>query len=149
MQWLHFDPGVFTGYLLTAIAADGYQVVPIAVSRGSGYFSNYGALKGADAWLDCVGRGWGYVAGGVGKESSYRPGVELNCRLVSASDQTILMREIISYSSFENKLGITISPDSNYAFVDFDALTADPGKAAAGIDAALRTSAKVVGTLLR
>src|SRR5262249_33250585 len=73
----------FADYLQTAVAAAGYRVVPIVAQRtGVEFLPDYGTSAGADAWLDCVGLGWGYLAAGIGTSTPYRPAVGMKCRLV-------------------------------------------------------------------
>jgi hypothetical protein len=137
--------------LRAAIAADGYRVVPIVQSRSdSNYLSDYHTLTGADAWLDCAGLYWGYIAAGIADSTPYRPSVIVKCRLVRATDQTILMRDTLFY----NPVGLTgtfveLAPDPSFAYVTFDKLTADPNGAVAGMDAAFQHTTQAVGTLLK
>ena len=147
-----FTPnGPFVEALRTALIANGYEAKAVDLPRsGFGYFEDYGTLSGADAWLDCVGLQWGYAAAGVGADQPYRPTVWAKCQLVRAADRTVLMREIVMYNSFSRSAAfVSVSPDPAYAFVDTDALVADPDRMIAGIDTALRGTARAFANRLK
>jgi hypothetical protein len=142
--------------LVTSLQARGYaaKVVQISRKEGSGFLKAYppAADAGVDAYLDvsAIGIGYGYVAAGIGSEQPYRPFVWLNCKLVRASDSSVLMEDAVMY----NPIGaggkwVTVSPDPAYAFPDFDNLTAHPDEAAMGVNASMQKTADQIGTLMR
>lgn len=141
----------FADYLRKAIATDGYKVVPVTTARPDGdYLAHYPPVPDVDAWLDCVGEAWGYLAAGIGDDTPYRPVVMLKCRLVRTSDDAVLMRDHIWYNPLGHMTDfVALAPDPSIAFATFDTLTADPDHAVAGIDLALHVSAAAVGTLLK
>jgi hypothetical protein len=104
-----------------------------------------------DAYLDTV-VSYGYIAAGIGS-TPYHPIVYITARLVRATDSTVLMQDAISYNPVgpyaHNSQSVTIPPDPNYQFSNFDALAADPDKAVQGMQTALTQSAKTFGELLK
>ena len=72
------------------------------------------------------------------------------CRLVRAGDSAVLMEDTIAYNPVGPvQKAVTLSPDPNFSFEDFDALTADPGVAVNGLNAALTASANSIGALVQ
>ena len=93
---------------------------------------------------------YGYLAAGTGDSSPYRPRIAVNCKLIRASDAKLLMEDKVLY----NPLGtvskvVSLSPDPNYSFTDFDALTASPDKATEGLKVAFGQTADAIATLLQ
>ena len=145
-------PAHFVDYLRAAVAAEGYHVIHADMERGGfDYLSDYGTTSGADAWLDCVGLEWGYLAASSGNDTPYRPEALVKCRLVSAKDRKILMRDLFvyTYSSIGSRGFVTVAPDPAYVFPNFDTLKADPDRAVAGIDAALKGVAQAVAAQIK
>jgi hypothetical protein len=143
----------FPRALAASVEAQGYKVEMIPVTRDpdKGFLDNYQIATNikADAYLDVAVGVYGYVAAGMGDETPYRPLVSLGCKLVRVGSGSVLMRDTIVYNPVNPADNlITISPDPAYSFADFDALMADPTKATAGLDGALKQSAQAVGKLL-
>lgn len=142
--------------IVTSLQARGYaaKVVPISRKEGSGFLKSYPPVAdtGVDAYLDvsAIGIGYGYVAAGIGSDQPYRPFAWMNCKLVRASDSSVLMEDAVMYNPvLPNGKWVTISPDPAYAFRDFDNLTAHPDEAATGINASLQKTADQIGLLMR
>jgi hypothetical protein len=148
-------PNTLSHDLVAALQARGYaaKVVPIERKEGSGFLKTYppAADSGVDAYLDvsAIGIGYGYVAAGIGSEQPYRPFVWVNCKLVRASDSSVLMEDAVMYNPIGDGKWVTISPDPAYAFPDFDNLTAHPDQAAAGVNTSLQKTAGQIGMLMR
>lgn len=144
----------FLNALSASLHDRGFAVKQIAVHRPDDKFLNTYPKSGdgVDAYLDIVfsGTNYGYVAAGIGKSTPYRPYVYVNCRLVRASDGTILMQDIVLDNSVNvPKDVVTVSANPDYAFTNFDDLNGDPNKAVAGMDDAFRRTADSIGNLLR
>jgi hypothetical protein len=141
--------------LVASLKAHGYGAKQVPVYRSkSGFLKSYptAAETGVDAFLDvsAVGIGYGYVAAGIGSSQPYRPFVWLDCKLVRASDASVLMQDRVMYNPVgEGPKQITISPDPTYQFADFDTLIAGQEQAYADLQAALRQTANQMGTLVR
>ena len=101
-----------------------------------------------DAFLD-IKMQYGYLAAGI--STPYRPFVFVECKLVKASDKSVLMQRTIAYNSLwpVPDQGVTLAPDPVYEFKDFDALIAEPDKAVEGLDKAIAQVAGTIGTLVR
>jgi hypothetical protein len=141
--------------LVTSLKSHGYgaKLVPVYRSK-PGFLKSYPTAgdTGVDAYLDvsAVGIGYGYVAAGIGSSQPYRPFVWLDCKLVRASDASVLMQDRVMYNPVgEGPKQITISPDPRYQFADFDTLMAGQEQAYADLQAALQQSANQMGTLVR
>jgi hypothetical protein len=143
----------FVHYIAAGLRADGYRVVMIPVNRSKADFvASYpkGPANGVDAYLDIVAQGYGYIAAGISAKTPYRPDISLKARLVEAKDSSVLMQEAVAYNPVSvTKDVITITPDAEYEFKDFDALVADPNKATTGLKMAMQHSAEMVATLLK
>ncbi len=144
----------FVADLSTALKAHGYAVVAVAAPRKSNldFAASYAppADTRVDAYLDVVSTGYGYLAAGTSDSEPYRPFFYVRVRLVRASDNSVLMQDVIAY----NPLGappkeITLSPDPAYAFSDWDALTANGTAATTGLDTAVHATADAVGDLVK
>ena len=87
----------FSQDLTAALTKDGYAVVPIAVARkDSGLLKELPAApQPVDAYLDVAVMNYGYVAAGIGDNTPYRPFLMLQCKLIRASDKTVLMQDKI------------------------------------------------------
>jgi hypothetical protein len=152
----NFNPqSAFIDALQKSLTAHGFtaKLVPID-KRDSGYLKQYPPVgpDKVDAYLDTsfIGTGYGYVAAGIGSSTPYRPFIYLNCRLVRASDSSVLMQDTILYDPINAGTKIvTISPDPAYTFTDFDAMEADPKNAVAGVDKSFNTTADTLAGLLK
>lgn len=148
----------FVEALKADLVSSGYEVKVIDVPRSkSDFLETYPASpdQPVDAYLDIssIGIGYGYVAAGIGSSTPYRPTVALKARLVNAKDRSVLMQNTVTYNPImfgAAKLNsITIPPDPEYQFNDFDTLVADPPKAITGLRTATEKSAHTIGTLLK
>lgn len=137
------------------LVANGYKVTMIPALRNkAGFLSTYPASGGpdqVDAYLDLVTLNYGYVAAGILDKTPYRPFYLLNVRLVRANDPSaVLMTDAVFYNPINPPSNaISISPDPEYQFVDFDAVEANPDKAVAGLQVAVQKTAATVSGLLR
>jgi hypothetical protein len=141
----------FVRHLDGALTSGGYAPAHSSVKRETqGFLKAYpkGADVQGDAHLDVVMH-YGYIASGM--STPYRPFVSVNVKLVRASDSALLMQKSIFYNPLNGapENTVTIAPDPTYEFTDFDALTADPAKAAKGLDTAIAQVATAMGTLLK
>lgn len=146
----------FDKALAETLTAEGYTVKNIDVKRSADFMKAYPKDAGVDAYLDVtfMGMGYGYLAAGMADSTPYRPFAYVNCRLVRASDNAVLMQDMVTYNfvsaqGIANPGGVTLSPDPAYNFVDFDALTADPPKATQGLHETLTVVAKSVAELVK
>ncbi|MEJ1969801.1 MAG: hypothetical protein WDN03_14370 [Rhizomicrobium sp.] len=154
LQSAHVEPPAeFLAALKASLAAQGYQTVDIAVAHGSSsLLKSYAAIATvpSDAYLDIAVVNYGYLAAGIGDSTPYRPFTGMRCRLVRSSDGKVLMEDVIAYNPIGTPANtVTIAPDPQYTFVDFDALMADRGRAVDGMNKALTDSAAAVGRLLQ
>jgi hypothetical protein len=151
-----FDPeATLEQDLTTVIQAKGYTARAVPVSRDAGDFvKSYPPPgdSGVDAYLDVtsVGIGYGYMAAGISSSDPYRPFLYLNCRLVRAKDNAVLMQDIVMYNVVgHGAKAVSIPPDPQFAFADTDALVANPKKTVDGMRAAFKQTADTIGTLVR
>lgn len=151
-------PNEFLSDLNAALQARGYAVVSVpAPSDRTSFLKSYPPAASADAYLDVAVIGYGYMAAGISDGDPYRPFVWLRGRLVRASDNSVLMQEVISLNPLNlgGWLGgganaqITLSPDPTYRYQDFDTLMAHPQQAPQGIRQALKQSADTLANVLR
>jgi hypothetical protein len=150
---------VFQDELLKSLSGKltiyGYSVSMVAVPRsGSGYLKVYpkGDDNKVDAYLDVVVTGYGYVAAGIGSSTPYRPVDFMKVRLVRAADSKILMEDTVVFNPVGPALAtniVTVPPNPDYTFEDFDALTADPARMTKGLEDSVDQSADAVAKLLR
>ncbi|MBI3676192.1 MAG: hypothetical protein HY243_06205 [Proteobacteria bacterium] len=145
----------FVQALESSLKAQGFDTKAVAVERKQGdYLKSYPATAdtGADAYLDISAVNYGYVAAGIGSSTPYRPFVYLLCRLVRASDGSVLMQDSIFYNPvapFGQGKNVSVSPDPAYTFVNFDAMTVEPDRTVTGIDLSLHQTSDALGRLLR
>jgi len=105
--------------------------------------------SGIEAYLDIVVHDYGYLSAGVGS-APYRPFVVLKCRLVRAGDGAVLMEDIIHYNSLgQPKNVVTVSPDTGYAYEDFDTMLAAGAQAIEGLSVAFSQTGDTLANLLR
>ncbi|MBV9992445.1 MAG: hypothetical protein JOZ72_14280 [Alphaproteobacteria bacterium] len=145
----------FEKSLEASLRAQGYEVKPVTVTRKQGEplkaFPST-AETGADAYLDISAVNYGYVAAGIGTSTPYRPFVYLNCKLVRASDSSVMMQDAIFYdpvAPFGQGKNVSISPDPAYTFVDFNTMESQPDQVVSGLDASVQQTTDAVGRLLR
>lgn len=144
----------FLDAISAALRHNGYHVVNIAVTRpDKNFLKTYPKpSQGVDAYLDITftGYGYGYVAAGMSKSDPFRPYAYLKCRLVRASNGTVLMQDTVLDNSINpSKNVVTVSANPAYEFTDFDSLNGHPKKAVTGMDDAFKRTASTIGDLLR
>jgi hypothetical protein len=141
--------------LSAKLTAGGYVVSMVAVPRsGADYLKTYpkGGENKVDAYLDVVVTGYGYVAAGIGSSTPYRPIDGIKVRLVRALDSKVLMEDTVVFNPVGPAVAsniVTVPPNPEYTFEDFDALTADPVAMTKGLKDAIDQSADAVAKLLR
>jgi hypothetical protein len=135
------------------LTAEGYIVTAIPMTRGSAdYIKVYPKADetNVDAYLDIVVVGYGYIAAGTGDSTPYRPAVAMRVRLVRARDSAVLMQDAVLYNPYNATTHeVTVAPDPDYVFVDFDTMTSDPQKMTAGLRIAIEQSMDATAKLLR
>jgi hypothetical protein len=143
----------FNGTLVASLAAKGYQVVTVPVTRENGkqldkYPDQFGVA--ADAYLDIAVYGYGYIAAAIADSAPYRPFMSARVRLIRASDKSVLMQDIVIYNPYNNpKNAVTISADPAYSYTTFDLLEGDRTGTVTGLKLAADQSADAVANLLR
>ncbi len=141
----------FLQALAAGLAAQGYTVTVIPANRDKdGFLAAYPPGQ-VDAYLDVVTMGYGYIAAGIKDSTPYRPFYALRAKLVRAGNTSaVLMDDAVFYNPINPPTNaISISPDPNYLFVDFDTLTGNPDRAVAGLQVAVEKTASTVSGLLR
>jgi hypothetical protein len=152
LQNQHFSAQDALAQSLTKeLEAKGYTVVMVPATREKpDFLTNYPTNTNVDAYLDVVTTWYGYVAAGVKDETPYRPGMNIKVKLVAAKNASILMQDVIAYNPINTpKDTVTIAPDPDYVFLDFDTLMGAPEKATQGLQVAATQSAINVGQLLK
>lgn len=157
MKTDHFVFGdTFKDSLSAQLKGEGYTVMDMPAERKSGdYMEKYPSADGSvDAYLDIVVVSYGYIASGIGGDTPYRPFVVAKCRLLRASDSSVLMQDAVVYNRVlgqyqPNDKVVTIPPDPKFAFSNFDSLVAYPKDAANDLGVAANETSKAVGTLLK
>lgn len=106
----------------------------------------------ADAYLDVVSGGYGYVSAGIG--SPWRPSAHFKIRMVDSDTQDILMENYIAYNPL-NYAGqqaaggaITLTPNPEYAFEKMEDMEAAPDLTTEGIVDALQQVADTMAKLV-
>jgi hypothetical protein len=144
---------IFIAGLTDMLKDEGYSVISVAAQRkGADFVKTYPAASAnpVDSYLDISVLNYGYVAAGMGDSSPYRPWVMARVKLVRASDDKVLMEDMVAYNTITViKNVITISPDPTYAFPSWSNLTADPKRAADGVSTSVHQSAESIGKLLK
>lgn len=138
-------------HLVKALGDAGYKaaVEPGAVRAKRIFLTSYSSKEAKpDAHLDLVIVNYGYISAGAGQP--WRPTVQATVRLVSASDNKVLMENQIVYNGMFTQNGvITLTPDPTYAFKNRDDMLADPSRLASGLETALNKVADTAVGLLR
>jgi hypothetical protein len=144
---------LFVSTLTSELEKEGYTVVSVPVTRkGSDLLKTYPAASGAavDSYLDLSTVIYGYVAAGIGKSAPYRPWASTRVKLVKSSDNSVLMEDTIAYNPIiVVKNVVSLSPNPDYAFDSWSGISADPGKAAAGVSDAVTQSARAIANLMK
>lgn len=139
----------------TRLQEEGYTVVMVPVERtGKEFLQSYpppGSEPKVDAYLDLV-VSYGYIAAGIGS-TPYRPNVYVTARLIRASDSAVLMQDAVSYNPVgpyaANSKAVSIPPDPNFQFSNFDSLVGNPGLAVKGMQTSIVQSTKIIGQRLQ
>ena len=145
--------GLYLANLKKALEARGYKVVDVPMMRTSesGLKKDYLSVSApnVDAYLDTAYY-YGYISAGVIGAAPYRPFVYTDCRLVKASDMTVMMEDSVFYNALNSPKGrVTLAPDPAYVFPDFADITSNPKKVAEGLDVAIKASTDAVGQLMQ
>lgn len=145
----------FKDSLTAQIKEQGYTVVDVPADRKSGdYLEKYPTDGSVDAYLDIVVVSYGYIASGIGADTPYRPFVVAKCRLLRASDSSVLMQDAVIYNRVlgqypPNDKVVTIAPDPKFTFANFDSLVAYPKDADNDLGVAAAETSKALGILLK
>ena len=135
------------------LTAAGYTVSTVSAARsGASFLKTYPKADDnkVEAYLDVVVNGYGYIAAGIGASTPYRPIDILQVRLVRALDSKVLMEDTVVFNPYGSTTNVvTVPPNPDYTFQDFDALSADPPAVAKGLKDSIDQSADAVVKLLR
>jgi hypothetical protein len=140
---------VFVRKVIAALTDGGYDASEGTITRTEhGFLKQYPSDMQGDAFLD-VSMNFGYLAAGI--STPYRPFVYAECKVVRASDKSVLMQRTVAYNpiGIVPEQAVTIAPDPVYEFKDFDAIMADPDRAVKGLDEAIGQVATTTATLMR
>lgn len=127
------------------------RVWELRARDNSDYMARYpGATTTVDAYLDVVVKDYGYMAAGLGSSNPYRPFLFAQCRLVRASDSSVLMQDVVALNPLNGGTAktITLSPDPEFYFPGFGDIEAAPKEAADGVGRSLAQTTGTLGTLL-
>jgi hypothetical protein len=142
-------PDAFIKSLSDGLQAEGYTVSLIPVMRDRADFLAHYPPAQVDAYLDVVTLGYGYIAAGISSSLPYRPIFLARARLVKAQDSSVLMQDAVYYNPYGPATKVvTIPPDADKQFVDFDSLMADPVNAVGWLHYATDRSAQTINNLL-
>ncbi len=139
---------------LTAVLEErGYEVVLVergTPEKGLEFLGNYPAAP-VDAYLDVIVGAYGYGAAGITSNAPYRPIIYTKNRLVDSNGTTVLMRDNVLYNPIGTPRGeaITVSPEPEYSFSDFDDVEASPERTTQGLQRAFAKTASTIGVLLQ
>lgn len=131
------------------LQADGYAValLPEQARPKREFLETYPDSNGAEAYLDVVVSGYGYLSSGAGQP--FRPYVQAQVKLVRVSDGAKLMENtIVSNPLYAAEGVVTLTPNPEYAFNNRSELLADPNRLAAGIEDALFNVADTAARLM-
>lgn len=128
----------FNTLLDEKLSGAGYNVNRTDYDRDTSklaFLKDYSAIDADGAILDIYVNFIGYAAAGSGTE--YRPTLMLSARLVDQPGNVLFADQV-----FYNPLGatgdaITLDPDPQYTFAEFDQIGQEPDRAVAGINAAI------------
>ena len=146
---VQFDAeAVFERRVASTLAAQGYTVEALSGDRAKRDFLISYPTATSDANLDIVVMNHGYMSAGAGQP--FRPTVYAKVRLMRASDNVMLMENMILYNPIAPTEGvITLAPNPEYAFRNREGLLEDPARLAAGLEDALVQVADTAARLLR
>lgn len=132
----------------SALTGHGYTVEALTGDRAKRDFLISYPTANSDAYLDLVIMNYGYMSSGAGQP--FRPTVYAKVRLMRASDNTMLMENMILYNPIAATEGvITLAPNPEYAFRNREGLLENPTRLAAGLEDALVQVADTAAQLLR
>ena len=143
---------IFSDALSKNLEAKGFKVIPVSAdAKRTKVLKQYPApTDGVDSYLDIVVIDYGYLSSGIGDGNPYRPWFVANVKLVRASDSNVLMQDTVTYNTIgEAKNVVTLSPDPQYAFVNWTDVQKSPDQAASGVSDATHKSAEAIGDLLK
>lgn len=146
----------FQAALTKALSARGYRVVWPALDEGkgikhgnSGLRADYSPVGDADAILDVDLNFFGYAAGGVGKDSPYRPTTTAVARLVSADGKQTYFTDYFAYNNiFNSSIAVTIEPDPRFTYPKFGDLEHAGTESQEGLKLALSSLAEKLASEL-
>jgi hypothetical protein len=143
---------LFVSSLTSALQGEGYTVTSIpADQKRSKYLKTYPAAgaNNVDSYLDITVMNYGYISAGMG-DPPYRPWVQVQVKLVKASDSSVLMQDTVSYNSLGViKNVVTISPDPAFVFPSWSNITADKILAAKGVTESVSQTATTIAGLMK
>ncbi len=143
----------FVTTLTANLRAKGFTVVPVeADAKRGALLKKYPAASAnnVDSYLDIAVLNYGYLAAGIGSDNPYRPWCAASVKLVRASDGAVLMQDSVTYNSWiDAKNTVKLSPDPEYAFVNWTDTKAAPEKTAQGVSVAAKKTADAIGDLLK
>jgi hypothetical protein len=124
------------------------SVVDVARNpRKRDFVDSFPGQPTADAYLDVVSEGYGYISSGFG--APYRPAVSVKVRLISSASKQVLMDNLIEYNPlYPTEGAITLSPNPAYSFMNLDEIEQQPEKVAEGLTVALDETAAAIAKLL-
>lgn len=142
-----------TARLTQYLGAQGFKVIAVSVKRESPIkmVEDYSGVPnaGADAILDIGTRSVGYSTVNM-MDRDFRPHVQMDFRLVSARDKTVLYSEQVLFGYHNPFMSATELPaDKQFYFKGFNALISDKKKAVDGLKAGADSVAKHVAGRLK
>ena len=140
-----FEQSLIEGFAAAGIGAH----VVSAERKARGLLEDYPDLPTpADAYLDVVNVGYGYVSKGVGRP--YRPTLGVQVRMVSADgservllDQQIIYGPVAHYASV-----IELEGDDSFGFAGLDEMEEDPERVISGLKTAFESVAAELTALI-
>lgn len=106
------------------------------------------AGEDVQAYFDLVLSNYGYVSAGPGQP--WRPTADAMVRLVSRSDQRVLLENRIAYNTMYAPGGvITLTPNPEYAFQNREEMVSNPERLADGLRDALQQVAETAAKLIQ
>ncbi len=131
------------------LQAQGYRILTVSAIHDRADFLAHYPPAPVDAYLDVVVLGYGYIAAGITSSLPYRPFFVARARLVRARDSSVLMQDFVIYNPYGSPSNaVTIAPDAQKQFTDFDSLIADPTDAVVWLQDASDKSAQTIDKLL-
>lgn len=146
----------FRAELTKDLEARGYAVVwpslgePTGIKHDNvGLHDKYSPIGDADAILDVNLNFFGFVAGGVGHQSPYRPTASMAARLMSADGKQTYFTDYFAYNNiFNSRIAVAIEPDPQYAYPGFGDIERAGKSSEAGLKLALSQLAQKMASEL-